>query len=332
VLGLGLLAIALASRWVGLEDDSARPGAPERRRMLAVCALSVCAPVINPYGLRLFGYLTRELGANHSLILEWQGIWSFPEHRVYFLLLCAIPVVTLAFARRLRPVAPLVLLAVSTAATWVHGRFLILLVFFSWLVTFSALSALLGRNPHVAHGSLVESLRRPRWAWTICAVPLIAACLQFGVDARRKGLRLEVDPWNVPVEACEFLRRHDLGPNLLLRFDWGGYAIWHLYPRYKVSGDGRNLTIYDDEFVDGMLRAYEEGRFSELTRTFDVDVILSEAAGPTYRELRSARDWVPVHQDRVAAVFVRPDRAGSLKQRSITAAAIQPAAERFYFP
>jgi hypothetical protein len=161
---------------------------------------------------------------------------------------------------------------------------------------------------------------------------LLGAVLQFTKDLDRKGLRLEIDPLGVPVEACEFLRRHDLGPNLLLRFDWGGYAIWHLYPDYKVSGDGRNLTVYDAGFVDGLLRAYHGGRFTQYAREYDVNVILSEAAGPTYHELRSHDEWVQVHHDPVAAVFVRPDVMDSLPGRAIDAPAIQPRAERFYFP
>lgn len=332
VLGVGILTVVLGTRWLGLDDDATRPDAGERSRMLSVYGLGLLAPVINPYGFGLLTYLSRELGADHSLILEWRGIWNFPEHRLHFLLLCALPIVALALARRPRALAPIALLGVSAVATWVHGRFLILLVIFSCLVTFSAVAALLRRYPRLWNGTLLGRLRERRWAWALCAIPLIGAVLQVSVDIGKKGLRLQIDPWGVPVEACEFLRRHDLGPNLLLRFDWGGYAIWHLYPQYKVSGDGRNLTVYDDEFVDGLLRAYHGGRFTDYTRRYDVDVILSEAAGPTYHELRSHDEWVPVHQDRVAAVFVRPEVARSLERRVVAAPAVQPSSERFFFP
>jgi len=224
------------------------------------------------------------------------------------------------------------MLVLSAAATWVHGRFLVLLVFFSGLVTFSALQAVSRRYPALFEGQLLTRLRTPRWAWTLLALPLIAALLQFAVDLNRKGLRLQIHPSAVPVEACEFLRAYELGPNLLLRFDWGGYAIWHLHPQYKVSGDGRNLTVYDADFVDAMLRAYDDGRFTTYSERYDVDVILSESAGPTYRELFAHRDWVPIHQDRVAAVFVRPEIADTLEHRRTTTPDVQPASERFYFP
>jgi hypothetical protein len=333
VLGVGILTVALGCRWLGLDDAPRRPCGAVRRRELFVFVLCLLAPTINPYGFGLFGYLARELGADHSLILEWRGIWHFPEHRLHFVLLCAVPLLALALARRLRPAAPLVLLAGSIVAAWVHGRFLILLVIFASLVTFSALGTALGeRFPRVGRGRLLEPLTSPGWAWALCGVPLLAAVLQFSVDLRNKGLRLEIDPWAVPVEACEFLRRHDLGPNLLLRFDWGGYAIWHLYPHYRVSGDGRNLTVYDAGFVDEMLRAYDTGRFTDYTQRYEVDVILSEAAGPTYHELRSHDGWVPVHEDRLAAVFVPPEIARSLPERRLPPLETRPSSDRYVFP
>ena len=99
-----------------------------------------------------------------------------------------------------------------------------------------------------------------------------------------------------------------------------------------MSGDGRNLTLYDAEFVDGLLRAYDEGRFADVADEHDVDVILSEAAGPTYRELTSHADWVGVHRDRLAAVFVRRDTARALPARPTARPALQAREERFYFP
>jgi hypothetical protein len=331
ILGLGLLTVGFAARWIGL--DGATPAdATERRHWLVAYPLALLAPVINPYGIGLLSYLSRELGADHSLILEWRGIWYFPDQRLHFVLLCLVPLLLLALSRRLRPVTPVVWLAISAVATWVHGRFLILLVLFSFLVGFQALGALDERYRLIERGRLLLRLRGPGWAWSICAVPLIAAVLQFAVDVKKDGLRLEIDPWGVPVVACEFLRQHDLGPNLLLRLDWGGYAIWHLYPRYKVSGDGRNLTVYDAGFVDGMLRAYHGGRFTELAGRFDVDVILSESAGPTYHELLAHGEWVPVHEDRIATVFVRPETSEALAAHRGPAGELQPAADRFYFP
>jgi hypothetical protein len=81
-----------------------------------------------------------------------------------------------------------------------------------------------------------------------------------------------------------------------------------------------------------MLRAYHGGRFTELAHRLDVDVILSESAGPTYHELLAHDGWVAVHEDRIATVFVRPGAAAALAARHNPRAEVQPAADRFYFP
>jgi hypothetical protein len=336
LLGLGWILLLVATGWLGLDRDGPGPVGAERRRRLAwIAVTSLAAPLVNPYGSGLFTYLQRELGADHSLILEWRGIWSFPghpEYRAYFALLLLAPGLTLGLARRFRPVGPLVMLGVCATATWVHARFIVLLVLFSSVVTFEALGALALRYVPRIHGGLLARLRRPVVAWTLCAVPLLAAAFDAAIDLRRKGLRLEIATLSVPIEACEFLRAHDLGPHLLLRFDWGGYAIWHLWPEYRISGDGRNLTVYDAAFVDDLLRAYHGGRFGEIARRHDADVILSEAAGPSYEALRRDAAWVRVHEDRLAAIFVRPEAARTLAARRRSGAPAQPATERPFFP
>src|SRR6185295_12498054 len=160
-----------------------------------------------------------------------------------------------------------------------------------------------------------DRLRAPKWVLGVGAVAVLTGALQLAADYRRQGPGLAVDTARLPVAACEFLRTHDLGPNLLLRLDWGGYAIWHLYPRYKVSGDGRNLTVYDERFVDRLLRAYDTGTLAESFRDYDVDAILSESAGPSYEALRLDPRWAEVHEDQVAAVWVRPEVARAIGAR-----------------
>jgi hypothetical protein len=333
LLGLGILVLGVASHLAGFEDDGPRPDAAARRTLLAPLALAFAAPLVNPYGFGLFGYLARELGADHSLVLEWRGIWAFEEQRPQFRLLLAVPVAAVLLARRVRPAMPAAMLVVAAVGTWTHGRFLVLLAIFSVLVTFSALAEIARHAEWLRDGHILVRLQASRWAWALCALPLLAGALQIASDYRGKGgFRLVVNASMVPLEGGEFLRRHDLGPNLLLRFDWGGYAIWHLYPRYKVSADGRNLTVYDAAFVDRQIRAYHEGRFADYAEQHAADVILSERAGPAYDELRSDGRWVRVHEDGLSAVFVRPEVARTLGRRRTRPATARAASERFYFP
>ena len=58
---------------------------------------------------------------------------------------------------------------------------------------------------------------------------------------------------------------------------YGGYLIWHLGPEVKVAVDGRNLTVYDDEWVDRYLRALRAGTAHEVLDEGAVDAWLLEA-------------------------------------------------------
>ena len=42
-----------------------------------------------------------------------------------------------------------------------------------------------------------------------------------------------------PVKAAAFLRSGDYPQKVFVYYDWGGYAIWKLYPQYRVFVDGR---------------------------------------------------------------------------------------------
>ncbi len=156
--------------------------------------------------------------------------------------------------------------------------------------------------------------------------------MRFGRDLALHRLRLPFDAAYYPVAAVELLAGHDLGPNLALRLDWGGYAIWHLWPDYRVSADGRNLTVYSEEQIDAQLRAHGRGELAELF-TGSADVILIENAGPPVAGLSASPDWTPIHRDRGAAVFVPPAVAAELAARRRPGAAAEPdPAERGYFP
>jgi hypothetical protein len=51
-----------------------------------------------------------------------------------------------------------------------------------------------------------------------------------------------------PQLALAFLQSGDYPRELFVHYDWGGYAIWKLYPEYRVFVDGR-ADLYGDELL-----------------------------------------------------------------------------------
>jgi len=54
--------------------------------------------------------------------------------------------------------------------------------------------------------------------------------------------------FRMPVALAAFLEQHPPPGNMLNRFNFGGYLLYALAPEQKVFIDGRNDTVYDEEF------------------------------------------------------------------------------------
>jgi hypothetical protein len=294
--------------------------------------LAAAATLLNPYGPGLYAYLRRELAADHSMVLEWVGIARVPDAVPIFLAYTLLPLAGLAFARRGQRLEQVALFALAVAATWVHARFLVLLVLAGTLVLASSLAALWPRLTGGGRRLLVASLARPRWAAAVCLVVALGGGVRVARQLAEHRLRLPIDTARYPVLAVEMLKAYDLGPDLALRLDWGGYAIWHLWPNYRVSADGRNLTVYDAGQIDAQLRAYHRGELEALFEGSGVDVFLIENGGPALEGLLAGDGWVPVYRDPLAAVLVPPAVAAELPARHRRPARPEPREQWEYFP
>jgi len=309
VLGLAVAAFAAAALLL-----RRGAGAGDRRRVLVAFGLTALAPLVNPYGPWLFGYLARELGGDHSMVLEWLPVARVPEVAGTFFAFTLLPLAALLVAPRAQRFEQVALWVLAAAATWRHGRFLVLLVLAGTLVLASGLGASWPRLTAGGRRRLVAALGRPRWAALVCLAVAAVGAVRITRGLAEHRLRLPIDTTHYPVLAVELLKEYDLGPNLALRLDWGGFAIWHLWPDYRVSADGRNLTVYDAAEIDAQLRAYHHGTWGERFAG-RADVALIENGGPALEGILAGDDWVPVYRDPLAAVLVPPEVAAELPAR-----------------
>jgi hypothetical protein len=311
LLGLAIAAAGLGSFLLGWEGE--RPSRAERLRLAAVLAATLLAPLLNPYGPRLFVYLAHELGARHAFNTEWQSLPQEPGAWWPYASWALPPLALLAAGRawRLRP-AESALFALALVVAFRNVRFVVVVVLLGSLVAATGLAAWIGRLRARGRARLLDALATPRVTAAACAVLVVLELPPFlhGLAAGR--LRLEVDPLQQPILAVRYLEDHDLGPNLAVRYDWGGYALCHLYPRYRVSIDGRSVTVYSDRFVSALLAAWYGGRALPLLAPYHPDVFLVESGGPVDRELLRNPGWQPVFRDGLAAVFVPRMRAAAL--------------------
>src|SRR5688500_79138 len=295
--GLAVATVGIASLAVGGEHGRKLRGAGP----WIVLALTFLAPFANPYGWRLVPYLAHELGARHSFVPEWRSVAQTPGALSVFAAWTVVPLLALALALRHTRLAEATLFLGAVAATYRHVRFLPLLVIFGCLVLATATAPLWQR---LTSEGLRRRLDSPVAAGVLAAALALLAAPALARDARRKGLQLEVDVRQVPVLGTRALSQLGLSGNLATRLDWGGHAIWHLWPSWRVSIDGRNLTVYPESFVERQLIAYDRAEPLAGLEGQPIDAVLFESGGPGFEGMARDPGWALIYRDPLSALFL----------------------------
>jgi hypothetical protein len=285
------------------------------------------ATLVNPYGIGLHRMLWEHL-ATEQLVREWQPVWRAAPSGVYaapFLL----TFLGLAGSRRWAWIDLAVLLVVGWQAAS-HIRHIALFGLATWALLPVPLSDALQRLFPTMTARWSRDDRR-WWRWTAAGliVAFLAAVHVRGVaEMWRDGVR----PWHVavetrsgvpgmPVAAVDALRRQLRTGHLLTDYGWGQFALWHLYPRFRIAFDGRYRTVYpprvEAELIALQRAAVDRPAQTPLLDEHPTDVVLIPVGGSVDRYLEGRADWECVYRDDQAAVFVRqPELANGTAQET----------------
>lgn len=284
VAGLGLLGAAA----VGVSVAS-----PRRASALWIClALSALATLVNPYGLAYWGYLLGAVTMERPGIAEWTPVPLASLRGMLPLLYLAVFAGGSWLARRRPPAEAFAMVGVAFAATLGSRR----IVSFLMVVL-----AVYGGGPARA---LASEVRRAAPAWWIAgrrvlAPAALAALLLVGWRSGRSlawAATHGLDYSLFPTGAVEWLRAEGRGGRLLVHFNHGSFALWRLYPEYRVSVDGRYEETYPQATVDTVYRALlpEHPDHTQSLRAVAPDYILVE--GPA-RAAAFGTAWRKVYED-----------------------------------
>jgi hypothetical protein len=241
--GFALCPALLLAFAVGLIAETALGNTPWRQarpillRVLLLLLACLALVPLNPSGAQLYRYPLDTLRSPgmRSFIAEWFSP-DFHESLYRPFLLVWLLLLTALASSRSRP----------------RGRVIALLL----LTSFAALDAvrhipifILVAIPIIAaalpvpSASLAVSERRPgsrrfRPLFNGAVLILMAGfALARWVSLARNQDAREAEQF--PQKAVAFLRASDHPGNVFAYYDWGGYAIWRLYPEYRVFVDGR---------------------------------------------------------------------------------------------
>lgn len=313
--GFALGAALLIAYGAGVLLETAAGNTPwqEARPILLriFFVLIACAALVplNPSGTHLYRYPLDTLRSPgmRSFIAEWRS----PDFHA-------------SLYRPLLLLWLLLLIALASARTHLKGRVIIPLL----LTAFAALDAsrhipifVLVAIPIIAAALPVSnpqpSPRRPtswrfRPAFSALAIILMAlfALAKWTTLARNQAARVAQ---TFPQDAVEFLRTNSFPVNtpsqnakLFVYYDWGGYAIYRLYPRYRVFVDGR-ADLYGDDLMRDSVRTLIDLRsgWQDILNRWQVETILVPPSSALAQALLLNRHWRTTFSDSHAVIFSR---------------------------
>jgi hypothetical protein len=154
-----------------------------------------------------------------------------------------------------------------------------------------------------------------RTSWSIPVLPpllrrtlavcvlILAVVISSDVAANHLSGEASLEQSLFPFKAAAFLDQKHLPAPILNSYDFGGYLIWKLYPRYLVYIDGR-ADLYGDVFLENFIHLYQVDTDPRPALAGTRTVIL-EPHCALANFLRSQPDWNRVYEDRVAVIFSR---------------------------
>jgi hypothetical protein len=279
------------------------------RKQWAWLAASLLAPLLNPYGWRLYGFLFMLKDLPLDMIREFE---PYAPLTGYFWVWTTYTGALLAgLALRFRkegrfplwealPAAGLGILGFTGARYAPVAAFCLApLQSKLWAPCLPSLTGGLGRAIAAGLASVTVTLAT------------LMACLdgagRLGIDAQR-----------LPVGATDFLLRSPLEGPLYNFYDYGGYLIWKAWPRFPVFVDGRIDVYHGAPLADYRAISRAEPGWEEIARRREIRCFLVGLEHTIAPTLAFHPDWEPVYFDHNALVFVRKGDWPELPRIGIT--------------
>jgi hypothetical protein len=281
VLGIGMLGFHCLERVVW---EWYRSGSPRQafyrcwHLLLTVLAIPLALP-INPYGWHYISYLAHALTMPRPLILEWQALW-YTYAPIVTLTAFGLSLFLFAYCQRhcrlrwMRGAAFLSICAYETFSHIRHGSIygLVWLAYVPAWVSRTPLgktivagvtqqrTLVIRASQCVAFTSLLFASVNHFWLPSLPAVP------QYSIAC-------------FPTSAVDYLKQNDFSGHLITPFNHGAYLSWTLFPRVRVSLDGRYEVAYQPQVMEDHHQLFDGGpEWAELLEKYPSDAVLVEQA------------------------------------------------------
>jgi hypothetical protein len=329
VAGLGVFGVY----WLSFLHEAWQ--SEHRRKELTVLTgvlvASWAATLVNPYGADYWRYVYFAITLPRPAITEWRTVFSHNDVlQMIYLTAAVTPAVLWLYSTRKGFWAETAVFALGVVLAGRHVRHLPFLVLFGSVVLARRLPEVVAIwGPRLRHHwsrlaqrqalrqqglHLVHSpVREQHVHWPAVGFFLMVLMTAVGggwklgqnlVALTREGA-LVVSAEDYPVAAVEFLRQNKISGNLDSGFNWGEYCIFKLHTQCRVFCDGRYETIYPSDVSRLALATEGEQNWRARVENYPTDIVLAPADDPFTHWVSAREDFVEVHRDTTARVFVR---------------------------
>jgi hypothetical protein len=304
---LGLALLFAYSLGLILETAAGNTSWQQARPIIlrVVLLLLACVALVplNPSGVQLYHYPFDTLRSSgmRSFIVEWFSPdfhdWLYrPFLLVWLLLLTALA------SSRSRPqgrvIVPLLLTSFAALDAVRHIPIFVLMampVIAAALPVASAFSAASRRGPD-------SSRFRPLLNLAVIVLIAVFALVKWVSLARSQDAR-EAEQY--PQKAIAFLQASSQPQRIFVYYDWGGYAIWKLYPEYRVFVDGR-ADLYGDDLLRQFKTALQlRTGWQDVLDRWRVEAVLVPPSCALAQALVLDPNWHAAFSDSKAIILLR---------------------------
>ena len=277
---------------------------PTILRMLAITLACLALVPLNPSGVQLYRYPFDTLRSSgmRSLIAEW---FSPDFHQALYapvLLLLLLLLVALARSGgqiKGRVLLPLVFTSLAALDAVRHIPIFILLAIPVVAAAVPDASRLRGLPPPHRVSSRLQRLFGPAVLILLAAF----AVLRFEALARIQANR---EAEQFPRDAVAFLQSRNEPRRLFVYYDWAGYAIWKLYPQYRVFVDGR-ADLFGDSLLQQCIQTVPQVQdgWRTVLDDWEVGAVLLPQNTALAQALALDPHWSFPYRDSLAVMFTK---------------------------
>ena len=312
----GLAALGIFTALAGVADLRAGRGFRRGIRLSAVTTLAAAATLVTPYGIGTWIAVLRTLSHPPMIneIVEWAplpaamiAIWHMPGLALLFDVVVVVLFASFAIAIGAAPRGedfPLVAIATVMIVAAISALRNVPLGIIGCAAPLTrhlglALGAISETEPSAADAR--ARVRSSPLTEAVLATLALLLAFKIGVFSRQMDME-----FTFPTGAVAFLRQHQLSGNILCKFSWDDYVLYHCSPDSHVFLDTRYEMIYPDRIALEYEDFYHDRPdAARILASYPHDYVMLDPAAPANALMASSKGWKLIYRDNQALLYAR---------------------------